>query len=60
MTGDTYPLCTVWVAPCSRCGAEVLTDQYLASPYFAAGCECGGWPDETAVREERWVREVAP
>lgn len=45
MTGDTYPLCTVWVAPCDRCGADVLTDEYLANPYFGSGCECGGWPD---------------
>lgn len=45
MTGDTHSLVTVWVAPCDRCGADVLTDEYLANPYFGSGCECGGWPD---------------
>lgn len=52
---EAYPLTTVWSAPCGRCGERITTDQYLGAPYFASGCECGGWPLEEEVRETQEV-----
>ena len=51
MSDPNYPIRTVWIAPCSECGAEIMTDQYIGSPYFDAGCECGGSPVVAAAHE---------
>jgi hypothetical protein len=41
---------TIWAAPCQQCGADVLTDQHLGSPYFGSPCECGGYADASRWR----------
>lgn len=40
----------IWEAPCAECGAAVLTDEYLAAPYFGSPCECGGYADASRWR----------
>jgi hypothetical protein len=52
--GDTL-LRTVWIAPCDTCGAEIMTDQFTGAPYFASGCECGGWPLEAGIYEDQEI-----
>lgn len=39
----------VYEAPCLRCGAVLLTDEWHGGePYFGSGCECGGEADSAA------------
>ena len=53
MVTDNYPMRTVWIAPCDTCGAEIMTDQFIGAPYFADGCECGGWPVDGGHYEDQ-------
>lgn len=39
----------MWEAPCDKCGTPIYTDEYLGSPYFGSGCECGGRANEDRV-----------
>jgi hypothetical protein len=47
----------VGVAPCDKCGRELITDEMLGGWYWQAGCSdvygdgCDGHADETRVVE---------
>lgn len=51
-------LVTVAVAPCDKCGRDLMTDEYLGEWYWPAGCidihgdGCNGHADSKQVREE--------